>query len=349
MSQEQQQVVLHITESFGAGTATAIMQFAAATPEASHHLLRRERDDSSASVRPGLFDSVRQLPGGPAAIRAIRRAVREIRPDVVHCHSSIGGALTRVALRSTRSRPILYSPHCYAFQRRDIGLPMRIAYATVEHLLSWNTAATAACSAHEAALASRLNPWRAVQYLPNAALPDPTSDERPATAPVVLTTGRIGPQKDPEFFLRVVEETRRIDDRIQFAWLGSGDADLEDRLRSAGVHVRGWTPRPWDAVADGSVYLHAASWEGFPFAVLEAHAHDLPIVARRIPSFAAAPGAWVSSSPRALAGSVADLLRSETVRRANREDWRSSLRQNDRAHQRAALLALYGSAEGQAA
>lgn len=341
MSDARHPVVLHVTESFGAGTATAIMQFAEALPEATHHLLRRERDDSNAQVPQGLFGSVRALPGSIESIGAIRRAVREICPDVVHCHSSIGGALTRVAIRSTRARPIVYSPHCYAFQRRDIGPLVRVAYATVEHLLSWNTATTAACSHHEAGLARRLNPWQTVRYVPNAsAMSECTSDGQRA-APLVLTTGRIGPQKDPDFFLRVAEETRRISAGVRFAWAGAGDAHLEQRLQSAGVTVLGWTARPWDSVPNGSIYLHSASWEGFPFALLEAHARGLPIVARRIPSFAHGPRKWVSSSPHSLARQVTDLLHSEAARQTNRDDWQKALSSNDRAHQRDALIAVY--------
>ncbi len=58
----------------------------------------------------------RGRPGGyPVAIRELRRAVREVRPDVIHLHSFVAGQLGRapLALRGL-DVPVVYQPHAWS-------------------------------------------------------------------------------------------------------------------------------------------------------------------------------------------------------------------------------------------
>jgi glycosyltransferase involved in cell wall biosynthesis len=60
-------------------------------------------------------------------------------------------------------------------------------------------------------------------------------------------------------------------------------------LLAAGIDVTGWLPREESLrrlAQAGGIYLHSARWEGFPFAILEAHAAGLPLIIRHIPSLA---------------------------------------------------------------
>lgn len=94
-------VVLHVVEAFGGGVAAAVRDYARATPECEHHLLchlRPEAVNLEASWDAD-FSSVRTLPGGHLAnIKATRWAIREVRPDVVHSHSSYAGVYARLAV-----------------------------------------------------------------------------------------------------------------------------------------------------------------------------------------------------------------------------------------------------------
>ena len=94
-------VVLHVVEAFGGGVAAAVRDYARATPECKHHLLCHLRPEA-VNLEPDWdvdFASVRSLPGGHVAnIKATRWAIREVRPDVIHSHSSYAGVYARLAV-----------------------------------------------------------------------------------------------------------------------------------------------------------------------------------------------------------------------------------------------------------
>ena len=94
--------VLHVAESFGGGVATALAQYASATPELEHHLLRTVRQgDYIDGGELKVFSTVNELPRNPLAARtAIREAVGSLTPSVVHAHSSFGGAYVRTSIRA---------------------------------------------------------------------------------------------------------------------------------------------------------------------------------------------------------------------------------------------------------
>lgn len=284
--------VVHVAESFGGGVAAAIRDYVRNLPDVEHHLLYCPRDDAplSPSDLEG-FASVTALPAGiRRRLAAIRRQVDRVGPDAVHAHSSFGGAYARLALRSTSARPIVYTPHCYAFERSDLGRVSRAAYRLIERMLSFNTAVYAGCSAREV----RLSRWRGspatAELLPNVPPRDLPARRAPRVVdgPLrVVAAGRFGPQKDPAFFAATVQELRSQGREVDAVWIGGGDGAYGDLLDEAGVRITGWLGRE-DALkelAEADVYVHVARWEGFPIALLESSALGVPTVVRDIPAF----------------------------------------------------------------
>ena len=239
------------------------------------------------------FDALVTLPHEPlAAIRTIRRAVRKQHVDIVHAHSAIGGALARIAVRSSEI-PIVYTPHCFAHLRLDRSRLSRTAYRTVEKRMAGNTTVYAACAPYEYEQCEDLDPDVPRVYVPNAI----TAADRPPLAGTnddgrlhILGVGRLFPQKDPEFFAAAVESARAAGIDLDATWIGDGESHLRRRLLAADIDVTGWLPREESLrrlAQPGGVYLHSAAWEGFPFAILEAHAAGLPLIIRHIPTLAA--------------------------------------------------------------
>ncbi|WP_295032333.1 glycosyltransferase [uncultured Microbacterium sp.] len=268
-------------ESFGGGVSDAVNSFRIATPEHEHHLLYALRP--GVDVPPGIFDgfaSAVPLPAGHSArVRATRRRVRELQPDLVHAHSSFAGVYTRLAV-SRRTVPIVYSPHCLSFERRDLSPAMRGVYQAIERLLVPNTTSFAACSEREALLARALAPGRPVRVVAN--IPRPGLDgsaraEPPGDATVVMI-GRLAPQKGIAAFARLARELRERGVPARAVWVGGGEEHLAAPLLDAGVEVTGWISP--DAVAEhlsrASLYVHTAEWEGFPIGLLEALASGVP-------------------------------------------------------------------------
>jgi len=348
-AQGERRSILHVVQKFSSGVGSAIAQYTQSVPELDHHLLSGTAVDAEGDLADqARFTSVHRMEGSVRAkVRRIREVVRQLRPDVVHAHSSHGGAYARLAVPRADTY-LVYTPHCYAFERLDVGLPVRAAFWAAEALLAVNTSAFAACSSREWALSA----WpthRAPRYLvPNIAPPAAAAPRpRRAGPAVVAGGGRIGPQKDPLFFLAAVNRLREVRPGLRAVWLGDGDPALRERLRAGGVEVTGWLPREatFARLGAADLYLHSARWEGFPLMVAEAVALGLPTLVRRLPSFAGVPDTLTVAGQDDL--SRADVLRvlacvDGGAAETNLAGWRAQLAHHTLADQRRALADVYG-------
>ncbi|HET6875227.1 MAG TPA: glycosyltransferase [Acidimicrobiales bacterium] len=214
------------------------------------------------------------------AVLSLRALIGRVRPDVVHGHSSVGGALARVAGRAARV-PVAYTAN---------GVATETAYRLAERGLGRWTWRWVAVSGSEAALASRLGLVAAERLItiPNGidlAAPPPGPDLRqllgvPAGTRLVGTVARLVPQKAPLDFVRVAAAVPEA----HFVLIGMGplqpDVDAEvDRL--------GLRPR-WHQIehvedaatvlAHLDVFILASAFEGAPYTPLEAMRAGVPVV-----------------------------------------------------------------------
>jgi len=275
--------------------AAAIGDHMANAAAFDHHLLVSR--DATCQIGDHLdrrATSVIELPAGHVAqLRCLRATTHALQPEVIHAHSSFAGAFVRLGLGRRWQPRIVFTPHCYAFERTDISRPVRRVFWLAEAGLSLRGSQVAACSPLEATMARSLPGRQRVTYVPNVATGPP---QIPTPAPSsgvtqVSAAGRVTAQKTPRLF---AEAARRSRDRagtapsrhagaLTWVWIGGGDPVEEDVLRAAGVEVTGWLPRgeALRRLADSHLYVHTASWEGAPMTVLEAAAAGVPILARR--------------------------------------------------------------------
>lgn len=338
--------VLHVIESFGAGSAAAVVQYAQSTPDLAHHLLYRPRGAGhDIHVPDGVFvHSVRWSRSRLRAWWEFRRIVRKVEPDVIHAHSSFAGLIVRTRTSSRLgSPPIVYTPHCFAFERRDLSFVTRLVLRFVEAILGVNTDALAACSLREAELARGLRTVPLVQVVPNVSRLAPAERNSAAGPPSIVLIGRIGAQKSPLWAAEFAGNLKALNGDVGIRWLGDGDPHMKQVLVDRGVSVDGWVDKEavLAALLDASVYVHTAAWEGFPLSLLEANAAGIPIVARRIPAFAGAPDLALADSPDQLAAMVSRILSSRTSRASNIDAWTAFLGGNSRPAQAESLTSLY--------
>ena len=285
--------VLHVTESFAAGTGVAITGFArgAGTEGVASFLLAQDRGG-------GLLDELKErspfeqativAPGLVRLWREIGPAVRAARPDIVHAHSSLAGVVVRLRMLAWRRVPVVYSPHCFAFERRDVSGLRRRLYRTTEAVLARLTAGFVCVSPHEAALARTLAPQVVVRFVANYFEPGPAVRATGVTPGAdgtlrLVSVGRISPQKDPAMFAEVVRGLHASGTEVEACWVGDGDDEgARQALVDAGVRITGWLPagRVPEVLAAHSLYIHTASWEALPIAVMEAMRVGLVVLVR---------------------------------------------------------------------
>jgi glycosyltransferase involved in cell wall biosynthesis len=350
-------LILHVVESLGSGVTTALEDHLRSAPGYVHVVLGWRRHGAQTGDQlERLAAEVLSLPRGRLAqFLVVRRRIREIRPDIVHAHSSYAGVYVRL-LPKRLTGAVVYTPHGFSFERRDVPAPLRGAYRLAEAALSMRGACVAAVGPREAELARSLPGPQHVVYVPNVVRPvqpeQPPETHRLVAAgagsasPLRLATlGRITPAKDPAFFRRLVRLGRDLGLPLRWIWVGGGSPPDEQALREAGVLVTGWTTRAtalgWLSTAD--VYIHTAAWEGAPVSVLEAAALGLPVVARHNPALAALGLPVLCDTPEALIEQIRLLLHSR--RRADlRAHGERLLRQHRPEAQREALQRVYQAA-----
>lgn len=277
--------MLHVTECYSAGVGRAIDAAVHVAPHHDHHLLWSGEESPTGRVA---FSSVAELPAGLfQRIRATRRQIAEVDPDVVFAHSSWAGVYARAIVTG---KPIVYAPHCYKFEDMEGSPFLRRFYWLAEKVLSGRNAVTVVLSPHEDRLAARLNKTGERHFVPNVASALPSAEYPPTnyeTGATVVMSGRVYGQKDPEHFARVANLVRAVRPDIEFRWIGDGEAAWREELERNGVIVTGWVQpdRMATELSQPFVYYHSARYEGFPLSVLDAAAFEHPVVVRDIPAF----------------------------------------------------------------
>ncbi|HEY3379267.1 MAG TPA: glycosyltransferase [Armatimonadota bacterium] len=258
--------------------------------------------------------------------------------DLVHLHSAKAGYLGRQALAG-RALPVVYTPHAFPFQRTtDWRRPL---YRMIERRLAARTAKIICVSQgeYEEALAVGL-PEEKLTVIANgldpAAWPVPTPTQRreirghyqvPPEALVIGALARLTPQKGIDLLLAAAEEfLPDFPDARVMIW-GDGPERralqrLARRLRVKRVAFYGEASEPWRAYAVMNIFCAPSRWEAGPYAVLEAMACGLPVVASDVPGHAdylehGESGLLVPADlPGPLDGALRSLLRDTDEREA---------------------------------
>jgi len=300
--------VLHVTEALGGGVQSAIVNYVDGLPDIDHAVFSRARTGQQTSSWSGDVAHESYAGGLAGFFIRLREKVRVERPDLVHLHSSFAGAARAVL---PREPAVVYSPHCYAMERRDVAAPVRWGFGAVEFALARRGDLTMAVSPREADISRRLSARTPVSLVLNPSpwepsAPSPTGLDAPARREVV-TVGRVSAQKAPALFGAVAAAAREdppLD--ATFVWIGDGDPPRVAELRSAGVEVTGWMP-PADVrrrLATAALYLHTAAWEGGPVSTVEAASLGLPVLARGIPSMVSLGYPDAGETPEQILGAV---------------------------------------------
>ena len=292
--------IVHVSEAFGGGLRSAIVNYVSASPQHRHHLFVRTRVGHETFAIPEAATTT--VFDGPAAafLRAARREILDGGYDLVHLHSSYAGLLRAMLPRGVR---IMYSPHCYAM---EAGHPVykRVVYRSVERVLAQREQVLMAVSPREVAIGHGLRAAMPSREVPNSATPmEPLAfDGRRGPRPVVAMLGRIADQKDPQFFAEVADV---VGDRCDFVWIGDGE-EGRTSLARAGVQVTGWVEPAVvrRLMRSADLYLHTAAWEGAPLSTLEAAEMGCPVISRSIPSMSTLGYALGGATPVEMAVAV---------------------------------------------
>lgn len=107
----------------------------------------------------------------------------------------------------------------------------------------------------------------------------------PRDSKVILFVGRLDPQKDPLFMLKVFERIASQTDDVHLVMVGEGvlEAQVNSQIRRSAfanrAHRFGWRDDIPELLKTSDVLVLPSRWEGMPNVVLEAAASGTPVVA----------------------------------------------------------------------
>ena len=213
----------------------------------------------------------------------IRRIADQVKPDIIHLHSSKAGALGRWAYDGKKIS-LFYTPHGYSFLMSNCSLVKREMFKFMEMVSAHRNCTTISCSMgeHQESLKLTQNATyvnngintkelqELMDRLSRSVVKDELKHERLDNHSshhfTVFTLGRICYQKNPKLFNDIASALPDV----KFLWVGDGEA--RDELTAPNIEITGWTERA-EAIRYSmptDVFLLTSLWEGLPMSLLEA-------------------------------------------------------------------------------
>ncbi|MDB5332474.1 MAG: glycosyl transferase group 1 [Phycisphaerales bacterium] len=297
--------ILMIVESAGGGTGRHVLDLSEGLAQRGcevHLIYSTGRIDRMFTDRLAELHGIRRTalamrtsphPGDLGVVRAVRRYARANGPfDVIHGHSSKGGAIARLAAFGTGASAV-YTLHGLIMMDPLLPRWKWLLYWSIELGLSLRTGRIIAVSPEESRAAVRLGLGRSrMVTVPNGVGPAelaPRSQARRLLnvsddAIVIGFVGRLVEQKAPEVLIRAFAATSRITPAARLALVGAGplEAPLRELAGQLGVADKVIWLGERDArgvLAAFDIFALSSRKEGLPYVVLEAMAAGLPVVA----------------------------------------------------------------------
>jgi len=283
--------------------------------------------------------------------RCYRRILWELRVrrfDVVHTHGSKGGFLGRLAASRAPGARVIHTGHTFPIQWAR-G-PKFTFYAGLERYASQRTDLVLALSEaqRKLLLAARICPPEKISVVSNA--PDvpllPCLDRRrnarrmlglKPDEPAVGMVGRIVRQKAPLLFVRAARLIAEARPDVRTVWIGDGPlrnamerAAAREGILGTNLLIAGELDGTRTLYSAFDVFLMTTRWEGMSYAVLEAMASGVPVVAVNVPGMDeivqdGCTGRLVPPDATALAAATLELLADANRRAAFGAEARSRI------------------------
>lgn len=229
------------------------------------------------------------------AVRAVKHYVSQHGPfDIIHGHSSKGGAIARLAGIGLPVKTV-YTPNAIVSMNPEFSRPVSFLYQSIEKALGWFTDTVIATAQEELSHVLRVVHKDRTAMIPNC-IDMPTFLQRsqardelglPQDRTIVGFVGRMSQQKNP---LLLVDAFKLVQTRFPEAILAMiGDGPLLGAVRhrvsehglESSVHLLGKRNAP-ELMKAFDIFALSSRYEGMPYVLLESINAGLPVVSTKV-------------------------------------------------------------------
>ncbi len=289
---------LHVLEAFAGGTEHHLQDLVRHVEDYDHVIavpsvhkghstaraIRLARDHGARVVMLEMSRS-RRAYRSLSAIAHLGVVIRRVRPDVIHGHSSIGGAVARLA-GWTAPIPIVYTPHGVSRSGWAVNIE-RVLASRADRVIAVSESERRFLLRHRLAAPDR------VRVIPNGIDLDAPAPPRPglretlgvaSDVPLVGCIGRLTWQKAPEVFVAACAHAHAAVPEAHFVLIGSGPlrARVLEAVAEHGLgpnfHLLPALPNAGAAVAELDLFVLPSRFEGGPYTPLEAMRGQTPVL-----------------------------------------------------------------------
>lgn len=301
-------------------------------------------------IREALADrDVTFVPMKAASLSEFRRAIGEVKPDIVHAHDMRASFLASFICGKAS---LISHIHNNSFASRKLTLKALLyccAVAKANHIF-W-----VSDSAYQSFYFRRLSDSKS-SVLHNIIDPDRICEKaiqaENNTAYDVVFVGRMSYPKNPQRLVTVLEQVVRTRKNTTAAIIGSGEMDEEIQalIKAKGldsnVHFIGFMNNPYGIIQNAKVMIMTSRWEGTPMCALEAMALGVPIVSTPTDGLSEiiehGSNGYLSDEDEQLAEHIVELLDNHQLhKRMSMEQRQRSAILNDVSSYRERLLNQY--------
>lgn len=228
------------------------------------------------------------------AYRQLKKQIYDENYDIIHCHTPVAGALTRLAARKKNNSRVLYTAHGFHFYK---GAPIKnwILFYPVEWICSHFTDILITINTEDYELAKKKFKTKDIRYIPGVGVDLNRIQKREKDKTEIRSTlgiternimlfsvGELNKNKNHEIVIRAMKEI--ADSRIHYFIAGNGELKdyLMDVAEECGlknnVHLLGYRTDVEELDATADIYCHPSFREGLSVALMEAIASGSMVV-----------------------------------------------------------------------
>lgn len=238
--------------------------------------------------------------GNLTAIKELKKIVSEKHYDIVHCHTPIAAACTRIACRKARKNgtKVIYTAHGFHFYK---GAPKKnwLIFYTIEKFCARYTDVLITINKEDYERAKKKFKAKSVEYVPGVGINvekfssvDIDKLEKrceigvPENCTLLLSVGELNKNKNQEIVIRALSEINDSSIHYVIAGAGGNEKYLRDLADGIGVgenvHLLGYRKDIPELCKAADIFVHPSFREGLPVAVMEAMASGLPVICSKI-------------------------------------------------------------------